>query len=261
MSLEQKFLETMTDEKREVFRKRFGFPVERISEIGFDKYSKAMGWENEDHLTSWETDKVSVIICPACNNDFGPWEIDLGLCEHCVKDFYSSKVSDLSDIENVSKSMLSVGQPLGIREAFYLSPGIREKFRRKDGISSDLEGNDLLGYGIIADALLSIMVEQKNYESVKDVKYRIMQSNVSAIKRVENTPVSLLVEGIADDILNNDRIKVVNTPNGKSKPANAWIFAIYLSDKVGGIVSEIVKFELKGGDLEWSEQEELSTTT
>ena len=77
------------------FKKYMGYGKEEIEKIGIVKFIDAYDWRNAADVFSWKTDKIHIIICAHCKNEFVPLELQLGLCKEC------QELYDLEKLENV----------------------------------------------------------------------------------------------------------------------------------------------------------------
>ncbi|MEG0728184.1 MAG: hypothetical protein RR420_01040 [Anaerovoracaceae bacterium] len=106
------FLATEKDD----FLKSMGYGVNEINKIGINKFIKCMGWIDPNQVKSWRTDKIHIMPCPHCNNEFVVYVLDV-LCKHCKKHY------DMNKIE------LAKGNTQGFLMAFKAFPDYRYMYQ------------------------------------------------------------------------------------------------------------------------------------
>lgn len=110
------------------FKAYLGYGKEDIEKIGINDFFDIMGWENEDHLKSFKTDKMHIIPCIECRSKFAVFEEGYGLCPECQKKY---------DLDEFSKFYNSVADEEGLKAAndlvsgFFASPEYRKLFAIK----------------------------------------------------------------------------------------------------------------------------------
>ena len=113
-------------EKEEAeFVKQMGYGKKQIKKIGFKKFIDAMDWRSIDEIGSYKKDAMHIIICPNCTQEFGIYEINIGLCNICLPKF---------DMERFWKTYAAVGEmdkneSNGMLYYFLTIPEFRNNYR------------------------------------------------------------------------------------------------------------------------------------
>lgn len=73
------------------FEKYMGYGQADIERIGINEFIDAMDWRHSKDICKYKTDAMHIIKCPSCNNAFGVYEVNVGLCKDCLKKYDMKK--------------------------------------------------------------------------------------------------------------------------------------------------------------------------
>lgn len=85
------------------FCEYMGYDTSEIAKIGMIKFIDIMDWRSPDDVGSWRTDRLKVIPCVHCGNNFAIFQ-EFGLCPECT---------NLYDIDALKKVILDVAEEKG----------------------------------------------------------------------------------------------------------------------------------------------------
>lgn len=77
------------------FTKYMGYGVKEITNIGFKDFIDFMDWRVSADIGRYRYDRVKVIPCQHCKQHFTTFQIDLGLCNECKKEFDLEKFGEV----------------------------------------------------------------------------------------------------------------------------------------------------------------------
>lgn len=69
------------------FENYMGYGIKDIERIGIKKFFNFVDWVGNDYLTKWKTDMIKTIPCVHCKSEFTTFQLDLGLCDKCKKEY------------------------------------------------------------------------------------------------------------------------------------------------------------------------------
>lgn len=116
------------------FKQYLGYGKEEIEQIGIDLFFETMGWDKEEQMTSYKTDRMHIMPCIECKQHFAVYEEDYGLCEHCAPLFDLDEFTQYVDRARVEGGARDSSD---ILSAFYASKDFRNSFRKKDADEID----------------------------------------------------------------------------------------------------------------------------
>jgi hypothetical protein len=148
-------MKTLHNEEWDQFFKTHGYGLEEIERIGYKKFIQEMGWSNKDQITSWRTDKIHVMPCPSCRDEFGLWESHIGLCSLCSPRFFYYLVDSINALEDINRAEVESSILFLADEKF------REAFRKdaddvNEAIAIASEKNDFIKLAMANNILRGI---------------------------------------------------------------------------------------------------------
>ena len=111
----------------EEFEKHLGYGEEGIKKAGIKKFIDAWDWYYDADVSSWKTDRAHILPCVHCHKEFITYELELGLCKKCDKDY---------DIERfrqtcVANENAEPGISLALRMQFVYDTKFRNNYKIK----------------------------------------------------------------------------------------------------------------------------------
>lgn len=86
------------EKEAEEYCEKLGYSIKTIEKIGYKKFIDANDWRDINDISKWKTDRVHIIPCIHCKNEFTTFELDLGLCKSCTSNYdlksFSEKINE-----------------------------------------------------------------------------------------------------------------------------------------------------------------------
>lgn len=77
------------------FTKYMGYGVKEITKIGFKEFIDFMDWREPSDIGRYRYDRIKVIPCQHCKSHFTTFQLDMGLCNDCKKEFDLEKFGEV----------------------------------------------------------------------------------------------------------------------------------------------------------------------
>ena len=77
------------------FTKYMGYGVKEITEIGFKEFIDFIDWRESSDIPRYRYDRIKVIPCQHCKQHFTTFQLDMGLCNECKKEFDLEKFGEI----------------------------------------------------------------------------------------------------------------------------------------------------------------------
>lgn len=116
-------------EELEDFSKLLGYGEKEIKKIGVKKFIAFSGWKTKEDLRKWRTDKVKIMPCQHCKSEFTTYQLDLGLCEKCKKEYDLKVFFDL--VSGMAENPENLEAARNMQISFAFISEFREIFKKK----------------------------------------------------------------------------------------------------------------------------------